>query len=185
VPGKNLSRSNFSCDAAIIGSGIAASSCALRLLQLGIQPLLISHGMRLTPGVEAIPESAFALLREVGLEPAIQRADPEQVHGFDNHWLDTHRVTSPGEWVYINRCDFAQAALDEALTRGARLKTGTALLVSDFPAGAAVIDATGRSAVVSRPVERRGRNSVHCAAPRDGARPRGLRIDALGLCHPA
>jgi len=155
-------------DVLIGGAGLAASAAALRLLALGFRPLLLAITSRITPGAEAIPETALALFAELEIQDLLAK-DGILVDGFENHWNERKTVLRPGRWIHVERASLANAILREAVRRGARLQVCKSLpklsinaeSVSvavegnclDFPTA---IDATGRSAVWSRPIQRRG-----------------------------
>lgn len=139
----------------IAGAGIAGAAAALRLVSLGLLPRLVSLGRALTPGIEAIPEGAFPMIEELGLEKAVARAGGRIVEGFENAWTPSAPVVLPGRWLHVERSAFAAAAIEHALSRGARiLHTKTLPPVPD--GSFAAIDATGRAAAWSRPVRRYG-----------------------------
>ncbi len=139
----------------IAGSGIAAAATALRLVSLGFLPRLISLGRPITPGLEAVPEAAFPLIADLDLDRAVALAGGKIVEGFENAWTPSAPILRPGRWLHVERSSFAAAAIQEAVTRGARLS-----IVKTLPPAPnhclAAVDATGRSAVWSRPIRRRG-----------------------------
>jgi hypothetical protein len=139
----------------IAGTGIAAAATALRLVSLGLLPRLVSLGRPLTPGIEAIPESAFPLIAELGLEGAVSRAGGRTFEGFENAWNPSAPVVRAGRWLQLDRSAFAATAIEHAVARGARISRAKTL--PPVPDGAfAAVDATGRSAAWSRPVRRQG-----------------------------
>ena len=139
----------------IAGEGIAAASVALRLLFLGHAPRLVTLGRVITTGVEAIPEVAFPLIADLGLNDAVIQAGGRIVKGFENAWVRSAPVLAPGRWLYVERRAFAAAAIRLALARGAQIS-----VVKRLPAVPkncfAAVDATGRSAAWSRPIRRVG-----------------------------
>ena len=139
----------------IAGAGIAAAATALRLISLGFAPRLLSIGRPILPGVEAIPEAAFSLITELGLDGAVARAGGRIVEGFENAWDPCAPALRQGSWLHVERSAFASAAIDEAISRGAARS-----LVENLPSVPsrclAAIDATGRSAAWSRPIRRHG-----------------------------
>jgi hypothetical protein len=139
----------------IAGSGIAAAATALRLVSLGFLPRLISLGRAITPGLEAIPEAAFPLIADLDLDGAVALASGKIVEGFENAWTPSAPILRPGRWLHVERSNFAAAAIQEAVARGARLSVVKTLPPAPNRCLAAV-DATGRSAVWSRPIRRRG-----------------------------
>jgi flavin-dependent dehydrogenase len=156
-----------SFDVLIGGGGIAASAAAIRLCGMGFRPLLAVVVVPSVGGIEAIPESAWPLVSELGLSGALQTANAEIVEGFENHWFPDVPATLPGRWIHVDRGRFAAAALREAIRRGARVRSLAALpplammpdsvvcvLDGHEMRFGAAIDATGRAAVWSRPVHR-------------------------------
>ena len=139
----------------IAGEGIAAASVALRLLSQGYVPRLVTLGRVITEGMEAIPEAAFSLLAELGLEDAVAQAGGRIVEGFENAWVPGAPVLRPGRWLHVERKAFAAAAIRLALVRGAQVS-----MVKRLPPVPkrclAAVDATGRSAAWSRPIRRQG-----------------------------
>src|SRR5258708_6995426 len=105
----------------IAGGGIAGAAIALRLLSLGHVPRLVTLGRVITEGMEAIPEVAFPLIAELGLDDAVAQAGGRTVDGFENAWVPTRPVLRPGRWLYIERRAFAGAAIRAALARGAEI----------------------------------------------------------------
>lgn len=157
------------CDVIVAGSGIAACACALRFLALGFRPLLISSGREIHAGAEAIAEPALQLFAELGLERVLESAGAEIVTGFDNAWHATGTHSKPGRWIHVDRRALASATLDEALHRGALLYRSDRLpslqpdnvgvrvrLEENELEFIAAVDATGRSAMWSRPLQRVG-----------------------------
>src|ERR1700674_2334828 len=139
----------------IAGTGIAAAATALRLISLGLISRLVSLGRPIMPGVEAIPEAAFPLITELGLDGAVARAGGKLVEGFENAWVASAPVVRHGRWLHVERSAFATAAIDEALSRGVARSTVETL--PPVPSRClAAIDATGRSAAWSRPIQRSG-----------------------------
>ncbi len=156
-------------DVLIGGAGIAAASAAIRLLALGFRPLLLATKGHITPGIEAIPEAAMAMFAELGIENVIREAGGVLVEGFENHWQEEDPVVRSGRWIHLDRSMLAKAAMREAVRRGAILHlckalppltygpTSACITLDGMPMDfEAAIDATGRSAVWSRPITRRG-----------------------------
>jgi len=139
----------------IAGTGIAAAATALRLISLGFVPRLFSLGRAILPGVEAIPEAAFSLITDLGLDGAVARAGGKIVEGFENAWVPSAPALLQGKWLHVERSAFASAAIDEAVSRGAA-RSIVETLPSVPSRCLAAIDATGRSAAWSRPIRRRG-----------------------------
>ncbi len=157
------------CDVLIGGAGIAAASAAIRLLSLGFRPLLLATKGHITPGIEAIPEAALAMFAELGIGNVVREGGGVLVEGFENYWQQEDPVVRSGRWIHLDRSLLAKAATREAVRRGAILHLCKALPpITCGPPSAgitldnvrldfeAVIDATGRSAVWSRPITRCG-----------------------------
>jgi flavin-dependent dehydrogenase len=154
--------------AIIAGAGIAAAATAKRLLQLGFRVAILDAGKPIVPGAECIPEPAVDLLGELGLNPAVMAASAVRLQGFENEWSGG-RVTRPGTFVHVDRCLLARHAIRLAVFAGAELLPCDQLprlamsashisievhgrrRTFDF-----AVDASGRSAVWSRPVGREG-----------------------------
>jgi flavin-dependent dehydrogenase len=159
-----------SCDVLIGGAGIAAAASALRLCALGFRPLMLATSRRILPGVEAIPEAAYTLFKALGVEHVLWEAGAVLVEGFENRWDPGKPMLRSGHWIHVDRERLARAAVREAVKRGADFQVCRKLPQlrqqadsvcasydgAEFPFDAA-IDATGRSAVWSRPIRRRGR----------------------------
>jgi len=156
-------------DVVIGGSGIAAAASALRLCALGFRPLVLATTCEVLPGIEAVPESVLPLFRELGAEHVLENSGATLVDGFENHWDAEAPVQRAGRWIHVDRQRLATTTLREAKKRGAVLlecrslprlhqePDGILIRCEGMPfAFASAIDATGRSAVWSRPVRRRG-----------------------------
>jgi hypothetical protein len=116
---------------------------------------LVTLGRTITEGTEAIPEAAFPLIAELGLDDAVAEAGGRIVNGFENAWVPTAPVLRPGRWLHLERRAFAAAAVRVALARGAQISV--VKLLPPVPRRClAAVDATGRSAAWSRPVRRQG-----------------------------
>ncbi len=167
----------------IAGGGPAASAAAFRLCSLGLKPVLLVTSARTPPGVEAISESAFPLLLEFGLESAARQAGAVVREGLGSAW-GNERVLRRGHWMYVDRAAFAHAMLTLAREGGAQVEKCASLPplrsarngVTVELAGReeffdAAIDATGRSAVWSRPVSRWGRAVAAARSFHNGRTP--------------
>jgi flavin-dependent dehydrogenase len=163
-----MSRNSF--DVLIGGAGIAAAAIAIRLCSLGFRPLLLTTSTPAVPGVEAVPEAALALFAELGIEHVLRQAEPVAMDGFENHWRAQEPVVHSGSWIHFDRALLAQAAVREAINRGAVLRFCAALpklfhqpdciyIMHDGETLRfdAAVDATGRSSIWSRPIRRSGR----------------------------
>jgi flavin-dependent dehydrogenase len=162
-----------SCDVVIGGAGIAAAATALRLLALGFRPLLLARACKSLPGVEAIPEATLVLFGELGAMNILQEAGGTRVRGFENRWNPDKPTLRPGYWIHVERDRLAKAAVGEAVKRGATFRVCQALpqlrqecdsVWATYDGAClrfeAAIDATGRSAVWSRPIRRRGNQTA-------------------------
>src|SRR5258707_4875676 len=103
----------------IAGGGIAGPAIALRLLSLGHVPRLITLGRSSAEGTEAIPEAAFPLIAELGLDDAVTEAGGRIVEGFENAWISTKPVLRPGRLLHVERRAVATAAVRTAVSSGA------------------------------------------------------------------
>jgi len=159
-----------SCDVLIGGAGIAAAASALRLCALGFRPLMLATSHRISSGVEAIPEPTHQLFAALGAEHVLREAGAVLVEGFENRWDPSRPVLRPGYWIHVDRERLARAAVREAVKRGAVFQICRKLpeirqvadsVCANWDGAAfrfdAAVDATGRSAVWSRPIRRRGR----------------------------
>ncbi len=187
------------CVVAIAGCGVAASAAALALRARGFDVEMLVRADRCAlPSVEALPEGAARLLDSLCGAAALRRACAVAVRGFENGWSDAKRpIRHDGWWVHVEREALARELLAEASARGARQ-----VLIDRLPRGLdeaaaiaasspfAFVDATGRSAYWSRPVERDGRGCaiVHAAPGSSTARPgRVMPLDGgwcYALAHP-
>jgi hypothetical protein len=141
----------------IAGSGVAAIACALRLLQLGFRPVIIASEAEIPPGAEVIPQPVLPLLRQLGLAEALTRAGAEHRSGFENHLDAEHPALLSGSWTHFERGDFLRFALAEALARGVRLQHSRDFhAVVERADAPVVVDATGRSAILSQPTAQHG-----------------------------
>jgi flavin-dependent dehydrogenase len=158
-----------SCDVLIGGAGIAAAASALRLCALGFRPLMLATTRDIVSGVEAIPDSAWPLFAELEAEQVLRDAGASLVEGFENHWDPERPTLRPGCWIHVAREKLARAAVREAVRRGTVVQLCRSLpklcqehdtICSTYDGSSfrfeAAIDATGRSAVWSRPIRRSG-----------------------------
>jgi flavin-dependent dehydrogenase len=154
-----------SCNVVIAGSGIAAAAIAIRLCDLGFRPLVLSAPRRMLPGIEAIPDTALCLFQELRITHVLEEAGASLVDGFENHWHPQKPVLRAGRWAHVDRARLADAAIKEAVRRGTVIRNCASLPVLTFSEDGvslvhetdrlffcAAIDATGRSAVWSRPI---------------------------------
>jgi flavin-dependent dehydrogenase len=189
-------------DVLIGGAGIAAAAVAVRLCALGFRPLILATRSRILPGAEAIPEGALPLFEELGIPHILRRANGLVVEGFENHWRASEAVLRPGRWIHVERTLLAKLAIRHALKQGAVLRLCESLpkLGGSDPvcitlggtrlSFEAAIDATGRSAVWSRPIQRCGRQlaDIFCSSPQSSPRGRVVRLSQgwayrIGLEH--
>jgi flavin-dependent dehydrogenase len=189
-------------DVLIGGAGIAAAAVAVRLCALGFRPLIVGTRSRILPGVEAIPEAALPLFEELGVSHILRWAKGLVVEGFENHWRTEEPVLRPGRWIHVERALLAKAATLHALKQGAgfrlceslpKLDGSDSVFVNDGGTRLrfeAAIDATGRSAVWSRPIQRCGRQlaDIFNSSPRSSPQGRVVRLSQgwayrIGLKH--
>ena len=162
-----MNHSNWENNIVIAGTGIAAAAVASRLLSFGFHPVLLSRRLHHIQGVEAIPESALRLFDALDLTPALEMAGGVWVEGFENTWHNSAAVIRPGKYIHVERSSLAQSAISIAIQRGATIVDChpiAPLTVEDRSIRtiingveqqfAAAIDATGRSALWSRPFDR-------------------------------
>src|SRR5437899_5503017 len=152
-------------DVLIAGAGIAAAAAAIRLCALGLRPLILATRNEILPGAEAIPELALPLFAELGLDHILREARGVMVEGFENHWNADDPMLRGGRWMHVERSLLAKGAIREAVKRGAVLRLCRSLpklcsrrhsvgVTHEGVRFGAAIDATGRSAVWSRPIHR-------------------------------
>jgi 2-polyprenyl-6-methoxyphenol hydroxylase-like FAD-dependent oxidoreductase len=154
-------------DVVIAGSGIGGAAVAIRLSSVGFRPTLTMIPRVSTPAIEAIPETALPLFRELEIERTLHQAGAAMVDGFENRWWSDTPSLIPGRWIHVDRSRLAAAVLREAMRRGARLRVVRViprLRMSQHAVSCdlgerestfgAAIDATGRAAVWSRPIDR-------------------------------
>jgi flavin-dependent dehydrogenase len=189
-------------DVLIGGAGIAAASAAIRLCALGFRPLVLATRSRILPGLEAIPEAALPLFEDLGIGHILRQAKGLLVEGFENHWRANEPTLRPGRWIHVDRALLAKAAIRHALEQGAVLRVCESLpkLAGSNPvyindrgkrlSFEAAIDATGRSAVWSRPIQRCGRQlaDIFRSPPQSSPRGRVVRFSQgwayqIGLKH--
>ena len=153
-------------DVAIVGGGVAASATAIALLATGIRPLLLVRRHREIRMAEAIPASAMRLFTALELSNVASRvATPG--YGLDNRWDPENPIRRDDLFMLIDRTELAKRMLEEAQRRGAIVEEFAGHMAvgqSDHSvivniAGKArefdvAIDASGRAAVCSRPVQR-------------------------------
>jgi 2-polyprenyl-6-methoxyphenol hydroxylase-like FAD-dependent oxidoreductase len=189
----------------IAGAGLSGSALALTLLRRGLEVTLLSAERAVRPAVEALPEPTVRLLQQVGLAAALRKAGGVVVRGFEGgwepgggpRWLD-------GWWVHVERSRLAQAALAEAIWRGARVVAAHRASPAQRQDGnrlcwridgsevqpIAVVDATGRVARWSRPLARAGRQVAalfNCPGSSRAEPGRRVRIEAgwaYRIAHP-
>ena len=178
-------------DVVVGGAGIAAAAASIRLSDLGFHPLILCTSSPRLSGIEAIPDVALPLFAELGMGRVLYEAQATVVEGFENHWRGEDLVLRPGCWIHVERARLAEAAIREAIRRGATVKTCRSLpalfcepdSVNIVLEGAqlrfdAALDATGRSAVWSRPVRHHGRQvaDLYSLPAQDPPRGRVVRL---------
>ena len=164
-----MTRPQISYDVVIAGAGIAAAATALRVIALGLKPLMLARTCRVWTGVEAIPASAMPLFKELHAESILEEAGATLVQGFENYWDPGQPRMRSGDWIHVERDRLAAVAIREALRRGASFRVVQTLPVVHHESKCvricldgtplrfdAAIDATGRAAIWSRPIRRRG-----------------------------
>jgi flavin-dependent dehydrogenase len=172
-------------DVLIGGAGIAAAAVAVRLCTLGFRPLILATRSRILSGVEAIPEAALPLFEQLGMRNVLRQANGLLVEGFENHWRGNDPALRPGRWIHVERTALAEAAINYALKQGAvlrlceslpKLVRSDSLCITHHGkclSFEAAIDATGRSAVWSRPIQRYGRQLADIFFSSGQSSPRG------------
>jgi hypothetical protein len=172
----------------IAGAGVAASAAAIQLLDYGIPVVVMCTRTSTVPGIEMIPDSTLAACRVFNLEHKLRCAGAVSVSGFEMAWGSGGRVVRQGRVIHVDRSALADTMMAEARRRGAQV-----IEVSHLPslAGAdvrvdwgtghrsflATVDATGRSAVWSRPIQRAGRRIADLFRIDEPARsPRRARV---------
>lgn len=184
----------------IAGAGIAGSAAALELLAKGFRVKLLARPeCSAQPVIEALGEHTVRLLAEIGCATVLKEAEAVATRGFENGWQDAAKPAFiDGMRVHVERHALAEAMRDEAVRRGARLELverleiePTSLLGEGDGTWRAALDATGRSACWSRPVQRAGRATatLYSGPGSDDARPgRIVRLDerswAYRIDHP-
>jgi flavin-dependent dehydrogenase len=164
-----MSSSSFKKDIVIAGAGVAAAAVAMRLLNFGFRPFLLSRGLGGVGGIEAIPESALRLFDALELTPILQIAGGVWVEGFENAWHN-ETVIQLGRYIHIERASLARAAIALVIDRGGIVVPCNTLphlsmkqewvevtICGVEQRFAAAIDATGRPALWSRPTRRHHR----------------------------
>jgi flavin-dependent dehydrogenase len=185
VETSKLHRRRTEFDVLIGGAGIAASAVAVRLCTLGFRPLILATQSRILSGVEAIPESVVPLFEELGMRHILRQSNGLVTEGFENHWRSGDPALRPGRWIHVERARLAAAAVRHAVDCGAVLRLCESIpkLAGSGPicvnhggmrlSFEAAIDATGRSAVWSRPIRRRGGQVADIFMSSPQASPRG------------
>lgn len=184
----------------IAGAGIAGSAAAIVLLAKGFRVRLLARPERSAPPVvEALGEHPVRLLAELGCTAALKEAAPVAVRGFLNGWQNAAKPAFvDGLRVHVERHALAQAMREEAVRRGAELELIERLEINPMSvlgkcsdSWQAAVDATGRSARWSRPVQRAGRATatIYVGPGSSDARPgRIVRLDerswAYRIDHP-
>jgi flavin-dependent dehydrogenase len=155
-------------DVVIAGSGMSAAATALRLLSFGLRPILIQRPGPIHRSAEAIPEAALRLFRELNLERALRDAGGVAVEGFETSWGKS-TISKPDWFVHVDRIALAKTTIAEAVKRGAGIVACERLPSLHFDHDFIsltidntkfrfrhAVDATGRAAAWSRPVDRSG-----------------------------
>jgi hypothetical protein len=130
---------------------------ALRSLQLGFDVTLLDVRRRDVGGVEIIPSSARHLLSDLRLDEALTTIRPGYGVGMLRCLDGGVPEFREGRALHVDRLALRRAVIAEAASRGAEVRTLRQLPEADVGAFAS-IDATGRRAAWSHPVERHGRS---------------------------
>jgi len=134
-----------------------------------LRPLVVARVHRTNKGVEAIPFAALALVSELGLDNVLKEAGATLAHNFENQWGSEGPRVQNGHWIHVERSRLAAAAIREAVKRGSLFRVTETypefhqdpqrvriLINGEYLEFQAAIDATGRTAVQSRPIRRAG-----------------------------
>ena len=190
------------CDVAIAGGGPAGAIAALTLVSAGADVVLIEGSRYAEPRVgEMLPPSARPLLVRLGLWEAVAALGAKRSHGHESAWGGPELAARPfifhphGHGWHLDRARFDAMLAARAAYAGAHLLDGTQVSrcdqtpensfelklrngdASDSTLSArAVIDATGRGAVLARRLGARrlvldrlvGVAAVYRAAPAEG-----------------
>jgi hypothetical protein len=158
-------------DVVVAGAGVAASAVACRLIDAGYRPMLLRTPAPSSTGAEILPPDARAQVEALGWGDVFDLAGATAVDGFENHWNPDQPFLKPGPFLHVERTALARSALAFAIRRGAMLQDlqrlpplgpeveeGLLLTVDgEDRRFLAAVDATGRAAAWSRPVNRQGR----------------------------
>jgi hypothetical protein len=143
---------------------------ALRSLQLGLDVILLDVPRPDIGGVEIIPSSARHLLSELRLNEALTTIRPGYGVGMLRCLDGGVPEFREGRALHVDRLALRRAVIAEAASRGAEIRTLRQLPEPDAGAFAS-IDATGRRAAWSHPVERYGRSVADVfSAPESASR---------------
>jgi flavin-dependent dehydrogenase len=184
----------FGCDVVIAGSGVAAAAAASRLLDAGHRPLLLRGGRVPARGAEILPPDARPQIDALGWREVLGAAGALAVEGFENHWELGSPGVKPGVFLHVDRRALADAALAHVVGRGAVVVDCRRLPPIQAVGGGveavvegtqrrfiAALDATGRAAAWSRPVQREGRLVADLFAGPPGTTPlRGRVVETQG-----
>ena len=156
-------------DVVIAGGGPAAAAAAISLASSGIDTLLLVSPRHTLKMAEAIPAAALSLFEALGLTDLI-RGIGTVLRGVENRWELENPVTRGDSFVVVDRAEFARRMLGAAVSRGVSVEAVSSrpALISRADRIAVeisgrtrefdcAIDATGRAAIWSSPVQRMGR----------------------------
>ena len=136
----------------IAGAGIAGCALAMLALKRGFGVRLLHRLTEERPTIEALDATATRALQAVGLGEVLDRAEPVRVRGLERHWETASALA--GWYTHVDRAALARQAREEVATLGARLEIIEEL--PDVPTDVlAAVDATGRNAAWSQPIESR------------------------------
>jgi hypothetical protein len=182
-------------DVVIAGSGVAAAAVASRLIDFGYCVSLVSTSATRIRGVEILPPETRAQVEALGWESVFADAGVALIEGFENDWNLDEPVVKPGPFLHVERSALARLAVAFVVRRGATVHQvqqlpqlrsageGDVLVTLDGVElrFCAAVDATGRAAAWSRPVERHGRHVTDLFEGPTGSTPlRGRVVREIG-----
>lgn len=183
-----MARARSHAKVVIAGGGPAAAAIAVSLLSSGIRTLLLVSPRPPFRMAEAIPSAALPLIEALGLIGLVRQVGIG-VKGMEN-WSDAKNpVIREDSFVLVDRTEFARSMLEAAMLRGAQIETirrrpalvqcrdGVAVEVAGFVREFdAAIDATGRTAIWSRPIKRASRMIAYVFEAPPMTTPVGLKL---------
>jgi flavin-dependent dehydrogenase len=177
-----------SAEVVIAGSGPAAAAIAVALRSSGIRVLMLVSPRPVFRMAEAIPAVALPLFEALGLIDLVRQLGVP-VRELEN-WLESNDpVTRQESFVLVDRAEFARRMVEAALLHGVTVevvKQLPVLIHGDDHVGVkiagcarefeAAIDATGRAALWSRPIERSHQTLAHVFESPPMGNPAGLKL---------